>query len=73
MTGVFVRCRGAGFYGFSETVVRNHSRLRPTMILIEGGDVWAVLDGRMPLPDVLRRRRRHAAQTGEILLRVSDF
>lgn len=59
--------------GFSETGVRNHSRLRPTMILMEGGDLWAVLEGRMPLPDLLRRKRRHAAQTGEILLRVSDF
>jgi hypothetical protein len=59
--------------GFSETGVRNHSRLRPTMILMDGGDLWAVLDSRMPLPDVLRRKRRHAAQTGEILLRVADF
>lgn len=59
--------------GFSETGVRNHSRLRPTMILMDGGDLWAVLEGRMPLPDVLRRKRRHAAQTGEILLRIADF
>lgn len=59
--------------GFSDTAVGNHSRTRPTMILMDGADLWAVLEGRLPLPDVLRRKRRHAAQTGEILLHVSAF
>jgi hypothetical protein len=59
--------------GFADAAVRNHSRARPTIILMEGGDLWAVLEGRAPLPDLLRRKRRHAAQTGEILLRFADF
>jgi hypothetical protein len=59
--------------GFSDAAVGNHSRARPTMILMDGADLWAVLEGRIPLPDMLRRKRRHAAQTGEILLRVSGF
>jgi hypothetical protein len=59
--------------GFQPTAVQNHSRTRPTMILMHGGDLWAVLESRIPLPDVLRRKRRYAAQTGEILLPVSAF
>lgn len=59
--------------GFAETAVRNHSRARPTMILMEGADLWAVLESRIPLSDMLRRKRRHASQTGDILLRISQF
>lgn len=58
--------------GFSETAIGNHSRARPTMILMDGADLWAVLEARIPLTEVLRRKRRHASQTGEILLRISD-
>jgi hypothetical protein len=59
--------------GFSDTAVGNHSRTRPTMILMDGADLWAVLERRLPRPDLLRRKRRHAAQTGEIVLHVSAF
>lgn len=57
--------------GFSETAVGTHSGGRPTMILMDGADLWAVLEARIPLTEMLRRKRRHAAQTGEILFRVS--
>jgi hypothetical protein len=57
--------------GFSETGIGNHSGARPTMILMDGADLWAVLEARIPLSEMLRRKRRHAAQTGQILLRVS--
>jgi hypothetical protein len=42
--------------GFSDTAVGNHSGARPTMILMDGADLWAVLEGRLSLPDVLRRK-----------------
>ena len=54
--------------GFSETAVGTHSGGRPTMILMDGADLWAVLEARIPLTEMLRRKRRHAAQTGEDLV-----
>jgi hypothetical protein len=57
--------------GFSDTAIGNHSRSRPTMILMDGSDLWAVLEARVALTEMLRRKRRHAAQTGEILFRIS--
>lgn len=42
------------------------------MLLMDGADLMAVLDNRIPLPDMLLRKRRHAAQTGEIFLRIFD-
>lgn len=53
--------------GFNETAIGIHSGSRPTMILMDGADLWAVLEARVPLVEMLRRKRRHAAQTGEIL------
>jgi len=41
------------------------------MVLMDGGDVYAVVEGRMTLPDLLLRKRRHAAQTGVVYLPVS--
>jgi len=38
--------------GFSETAIGNHSRARPTMILMDGADLWAVLDPRQSKRDV---------------------
>ena len=49
------------------------TRLLILNLILFAYHLWAVLDGRMPLPELLLRKRRHAAQTGEILLRVSDF
>ena len=66
--GVFVSING-----FSQAAVANHSRKGANMVLIDGEDLYAILDDRVPLPDVLRRKRRHASQTGDIYLRVRDF
>lgn len=35
------------------------------MILMNGADLSAIIEGRIPLPDLIRRKRQHAAQTGE--------
>jgi hypothetical protein len=41
------------------------------MILMDGSDLWAVLESRVALTEMLRRKRRHAAQTAEILFRMA--
>jgi hypothetical protein len=56
--------------GFSPNAVTAHSSLRPSMILMDGGDLMAVLEGRIDLIDLLLRKRRHASQTGNIFLPV---
>jgi hypothetical protein len=54
--------------GFQSSGVVLHSQSRPVMILMEGADLNAVIDGRIALPDVLRRKRQHAARTGEVFI-----
>lgn len=56
--------------GFSEAAVDMHERARPSMILADGSDLMAVLEGRIDLLELLLRKRRHAAQTGGIFLPV---
>jgi len=57
--------------GFEPTAVTKHSGRGSTMILMDGVDLYAVLEGRIDLVDLLRRKYRHAAQTGEIMLSAS--
>lgn len=59
--------------GFQPTAVENHSGRGARMILMTGGDLYFVLDGRVDLQRLLDRKYRHASQTGEILLEASDF
>jgi hypothetical protein len=59
--------------GFSEAAVKKHSHTRSLMILMDGSDLMAVLEARIILPDLLLRKRRHAALTGEIFLKISDI
>jgi hypothetical protein len=40
---------------------------------MDGADIMAVLDGRIGLPELLKRKRRHAAQTGEIFIKYQDM
>lgn len=56
--------------GFAESAVAAHSSTRPVMILMEGSDLMAVLEGRIDLIQLMLRKRRHAAQTGGILLPI---
>ncbi len=55
--------------GFTEDGVTAHSAGRRLILLMDGGDLMAVLDDRIPLDDLLRRKRRHAAETGGIYWR----
>ncbi|HWK26357.1 MAG TPA: hypothetical protein VNS09_07345 [Solirubrobacter sp.] len=59
--------------GFEETAVTKHSGKGTAMILMDGTDLYAVLEGRIDLVELLQRKYRHAAQTGEALLPVSTI
>jgi hypothetical protein len=59
--------------GFSTTAIPVHQADGPVMLLMDGADLMAVLDARIDLPELLRRKRRHASQTGEPMLPVSEI
>lgn len=59
--------------GFSEDAVKAHSSGRRVMLLMDGSELMAVLEGRIDLIDLLLRKRRHASQTGNIYLRIQDL
>ncbi|HHW02047.1 MAG TPA: hypothetical protein GXX35_04435 [Thermoanaerobacterales bacterium] len=59
--------------GFSEDAVKAHSTGRRLMILMDGSDLMAVLEARIDLIQLLLRKRRHAAQTGNIYLRLHEI
>lgn len=54
------------FEGFEPTAVTKHSGRRSPLLLMDGGDLLAVLEQRIDLGDLLRAKRRHASMTGEI-------
>lgn len=59
--------------GFSEDAVKAHSSGRRLMILMDGSDLMAVLEGRIDLIQLLLRKRRCASQTGNIYLRIHEI
>jgi hypothetical protein len=58
---------------YSEDAVRGHSSGQAVIFLMIGADLMAVLEGRIDFISLLLRKRRHAAQTGEILLRIHEI
>jgi hypothetical protein len=52
--------------GFSDEGVAAHSVGKKILLLMDGGDLSAVLEGRIDLKELLANKRRHAARTGEI-------
>jgi len=59
--------------GFSPDAIRAHSTGRPVLILMTGADLMAVLEERIDFVSLLLRKRRHAAQTGNILLQIHEI
>jgi hypothetical protein len=59
--------------GFSEDGVKAHSSGRRVMILMDGSDLMAVLEGRIDLIQLLLRKRREASQTGNIYIRLHEI
>lgn len=56
--------------GFTAGAIANHSRGQTPLILMDGADLVPVLEGRIGLDEVLERKRRHAAETGEPMFRA---
>ncbi|MBO9533765.1 MAG: restriction endonuclease [Solirubrobacteraceae bacterium] len=52
--------------GFQPTAIELHSRQHSPLILMDGQDLYAVLDERIDLPELLRAKRREASMTGSI-------
>src|SRR5699024_2975313 len=59
--------------GFSQDAVDVHSSGRSLMILMDGSDLMAVLEGRIDLIQLLLRKRRAAAQKGNIYLQIHEI
>ena len=59
--------------GFSEDAIKTHASGRRLIILMDGSDLMAVLEGRIDLVQLLLRKRRHAAETGNIYLRIHEI
>ena len=59
--------------GFSEPAVRAHSNCGTGLMFMDGADLFSILEGRIPLTDVLEAKRRHVSETGLPLLLVRDI
>lgn len=59
--------------GSSEDAVRIHSVGRSTILLMDGTDLMAVLENHIDFVTLMVRKRRHAAQTGNIYLKANDI
>lgn len=59
--------------GFDPTAVQLHSGHRSPLLLMDGADLYAVIEGRIDLRELLRRKRRQAAMTGDILLTAAEI
>jgi hypothetical protein len=58
--------------GFAPGAIEKHSH-GTCLVLMDGADLFAVLDGRIPFAEMLERKRRHAAETGCPMLSVSEI
>ena len=63
--GVFI-----SMSGFSQESLDSNSHINKSMILLDGIDLMMVLEDRISLPDMIRLKRRHASETGEIMYRI---
>src|ERR1039458_8059244 len=50
-----------------------NKKQRPVLLLMSGADLMAVFEGRIDFVDLLVRKRRHASQTGRILIEFSQM
>lgn len=58
--------------GFTPGAISANSSGRRTLLLMDGADLMIVLDGRLDLNELLRLKKRHAVQTGEVFLSATD-
>jgi hypothetical protein len=59
--------------GFEPTAVSLHSRNHSPMILMDGGDLHAVLEARIDLRELLSRKRRESSTSGRILITAAEI
>lgn len=59
--------------GFSQDGVAAHSSGGAVVLLMDGADLMAVLEERIDFVSLLLRKKRHAAQTGNIYLRFHEI
>ena len=59
--------------GFSDNAVNTHSSGRRLVVLMDGSDLMAVLEGRIDLVQLLLRKRRNAAETGNIYTKIHEI
>lgn len=59
--------------GFSPDGITAHSIGRPSVILMDGTDLMAVLEERIDFVTLLVRKKKHASQTGNIFLHVHEI
>lgn len=57
--------------GFTAGSMEMHSRSQSPLVLMDGTDLMPILEGRIGLDEVLERKRRHAAETGNVMYRAS--
>ena len=58
------------FSGFTAGAIEQHSRSQTPLVLMDGTDLMPILEGRIELTEVLQRKRRHAAETGNPMYRA---
>ena len=59
---------------FSPEAIKSYSQgNRPRLICMDGGDLMAVLDGRIELPDLLQRKKDFAVQKRRVFVRVGEI
>jgi hypothetical protein len=56
--------------GFMPNAIELHSGRRATLLLMDSYDLQAVLEQRIDFIEMLRRKRRHAAETGSIFFQI---
>lgn len=61
--GVFI-----SMSGFTKRAINNNHRHRPNVLLMDGSDLAAILDRAIDLPELIAKKKIHAAQTGEIMI-----
>lgn len=59
--------------GFAPTAVTLHTGNRSVLTLMDGADLCAVLDERVDLRELLRRKRRETSMTGRIYLTAAQM
>jgi len=59
--------------GYSSVAREEASGNKTPLLLLDHEHIYLVLGGMMGFADVIERIRRHASQTGEAYLSVSDF